>query len=118
MLTLKLVSLFTMAFLYVFAGVSHFRKPTFFLAITPKWVPFPKKVNLFIGAIEITLGALLLYNRTQAAAAWGIIILLIIVFPANVYHFQKALRKKKGVLLTLIRLPLQLLLMYWAYSFI
>ena len=118
MSTLKLISLLAMAFLYTFAGVSHFRKPKFFIAITPQWVPYPEKVNLLVGAIEIVLGLLLLLTGARVAAAWGIIILLVAVFPANVYHFQKALKKKKGVLLTLIRLPIQAILIYWAYSFI
>ncbi len=118
MSTLTLVSLFIMAFLYIFAGISHFRKPAFFLAITPKWVPLPEKINLMVGAIEIALGILVLFTSTRTVAAWGIIVLLVLVFPANVYHLQKALRKKKAVILTLIRLPLQVLLIYWAYSFV
>ena len=118
MSTLKLISLFTMAFFYAFAGVSHFRKPAFFLAITPKWVPLPEKINLLIGTVEIALGILVLFTSTRTVAAWSIIVLLVLVFPANVYHFQKALKKKKAVILTLIRLPLQALLVYWAYSFV
>ena len=118
MSTLKIVSLFTMAFLYAFAGISHFRKPAFFLAIIPKWVPLPEKINLLVGAVEIALGILILFTSTRTVAAWGIIVLLVLVFPANVYHFQKALKKKKAIILTLIRLPLQALLIYWAYSFV
>lgn len=118
MSTLKFISLLLMASFYIFAGISHFRIPKFFESITPKWVPVPKKVNLFVGAVEIMLGIALLFSVSRSYAAWGIVILLIAVFPANVYHFQKALRKKKAVLLTFMRLPLQLLLIYWAYSFI
>jgi len=118
MSTLKLISLSIMAAFYMFAGVSHFRKPKFFLSITPKWVPFPEVVNHIVGVIEVIVGLLLFFNLTRSYAAWGIIILLVFVFPANVYHFQKARRKKKAVALTLIRLPLQLMLIYWAYSFV
>lgn len=117
MSTLALISLCLMAGFYLFAGVSHFRTPKFFLRITPKWVPAPEKVNLIVGAIEIALGIGVLIPATRSWAAWGIIALLVAVFPANVYHFQKALRKKKMVVPTLIRLPVQLLLIYWAYSF-
>ena len=116
MSTLQLLSLLLMAAFYVFAGVSHFRIPKFFLNITPKWVPYPEKVNLIVGAIEIALGLLLLLPATRSIAAIGIIALLILVFPANVYHFQKALKKQKMVGLTLARLPIQLLLIYWAYK--
>ncbi len=117
MSTFNLASLIIMALFYIFAGVSHFSKPNFFMSITPKWVPFPKSLNLIIGSIEIILGLLLLFSKTQSFAAWSIIILLIVVFPANVYHFQKALFKKKNVIVSFIRLPLQFVLIYWAYSF-
>ena len=118
MSSLKIISLVIMASFYIFAGVSHYRKPNFFLKITPKWVPFPSKINILVGAFEIALGILLLFEITRCYAAWGIILLLVAVFPANVYHFQKALKKKKAIILTLIRLPLQALLIYWAYSFV
>ena len=81
-------------------------------------MPLPEKINLLVGAVEIALGILVLFTSTRTVAAWSIIVLLVLVFPANVYHFQKALKKKKAVILTLIRLPLQALLVYWAYSFV
>jgi uncharacterized membrane protein len=107
-----------MAVFYLFAGISHFRSPRFFLNITPSWVPSPERVNLLVGAVEILLGLCLLLPATRSIAAMGVIVLLIAVFPANIYHFQKALKKKKMVWLTLLRLPLQLVFIYWAYSFV
>lgn len=118
MSTLKFVSLLMMSSFYIIAGISHFRIPKFFISITPKWIPVPEKVNLMVGAIEIILGIALFFAISRSYAAWGIIILLIVVFPANVYHLQKSIAMKKGVLLTTIRLPLQLALIYWAYNFI
>jgi uncharacterized membrane protein len=115
---IKLISLFVMAAFYAFAGISHFRSPKFFLKITPTWVPAPEKVNLMVGAIEIALAIGILIPQTRSMAAYGIIALLVAVFPANVYHFQKALQKKKHVIPTLIRLPIQFILVYWAYSFV
>ena len=111
-------SLFLMAGLYIFAGISHFRNPTFFLKITPPWVPAPEKVNILVGIIEIVLGILVLYPPTRSIAIYGIIALLIAVFPANIYHFQKAKKKGKHVLGTLIRLPIQGVLIWWAWSFL
>jgi len=115
---IKVASLLFMAAFYIFAGISHFRNPKFFLAITPKWVPMPEKVNIFVGVIELVLGIAVLIPNLRTYAAYGIIALLIAVFPANVYHFQKSLRKGKMVVPTLIRLPLQALLIYWAWSFV
>ncbi len=118
MTTLQLVSLYCMAAIYVIAGVFHFVKPKFYLKITPKWVPFPEFTNILEGVIEIILGLALLFTTTRQYAAIGVIALLIAVFPANVYHFQKAKHKQKLVLVTLLRLPIQVLLIYWAYTFV
>lgn len=115
--TLQQLSMLAMAGLYILAGIAHFGKPDFFLKITPKWVPYPEQTNLLVGIIEIVLGVGILIASTRSVAAWGIIALLIAVFPANVYHFQKARRKGEFVGPTLIRLPLQALLIYWAYTF-
>ena len=118
MSTIELISLLMMSAIYCFAGISHLYKPKFFLKITPKWVPYPEKINIVVGAIEIILGIALLFIMTRSYAAMGIIALLIAVFPANIYHFQKARRKGKHVIPTLIRLPIQALLIYWAHTFI
>ena len=107
-----------MAAIYILAGIGHFRNPRFFIKITPKWVPQPEKINILVGVIEMALGILLFFSGTRQYAAWGIIALLIAVFPANIYHHQLAKRKGKNTLPTLIRLPIQALLIYWAYTFV
>ncbi|MEP2026081.1 MAG: DoxX family protein [Reichenbachiella sp.] len=112
------ISLYTLSAFYILAGVSHFLSPKFFLKIMPKWVPYPNAVNLLVGAIEIILGAAIVFDETRTLAAWGIITLLVAVFPANIYHYQLAKRKSKQVIPTLIRMPLQGVLIYWAYSFV
>ncbi len=118
MTLLSYISLYTMSAIYLIAGMCHFWKPKFFLSITPKWVPIPAFVNIAVGIAEVLLGLALLWETTRSYAAIGIIILLIFVFPANVYHYQKAKRKGKMVIVTMIRLPIQLLLLYWAYTFV
>lgn len=114
----QLISPLFMSAFYIFAGISHFLRPGFFLNIIPKWVPSPKQVNLLVGSIEVLLGLGLLFTNFQSYSAWGIIALLVAVFPANVYHYQQARNKGKHVLATLIRLPIQGLLIYWAYTFV
>ena len=107
-----------MSSIFVAAGIMHFISSKFFLKITPKWVPYPEIVNLLVGTVEIALGLALIFESTRSIAAIGLIMLLIAVFPANVYHFQLSLKKEKNVLATLLRLPIQGLLIYWAYSFV
>ena len=115
---LNFISLVIMIFFYLFAGISHFKNPKFFIQITPKRVYKPDLVNIIIGVLEIGLALGLILENTRSISAIGIIILLILVFPANVYHLQISIKKKKNVIGTIIRLPIQGLLIYWAYIFI
>jgi uncharacterized membrane protein len=70
------------------------------------------------GACEIVLGVLLFPESTRSFAAWGIIALLIAVFPANIqmtinyFHYNKPVKW-----LTAARLPLQLVLIWWAWVY-
>jgi uncharacterized membrane protein len=111
------ISLYLMAGLYLLAGINHFIMPKIYLKITPPWVPQPEKINGLVGVTEIVLGILLLFPESRSLSAWGIILLMIAVFPANIYHFQLARRKKQMVLPTLLRLPMQAVLIWWAYLF-
>jgi uncharacterized membrane protein len=106
-----------MAALYIMAGINHFVNPRMYMYIMPDWVPAKKMTNALVGVAEVLLGVLLLIPSTQPLAAWGIIALLIAVFPANIHHYQKAKESGKMVMATQIRLPLQLLLIWWAYIF-
>jgi uncharacterized membrane protein len=112
------ISLWIMAILYFLAGINHFVNPVFYLKIIPPFLPWHKALNWISGAAEIVLGIGLLIPAYTSISAWGIILLLIAVFPANIYHFIKGWRKKKMVLILAVRLPIQILLIWWAYTFI
>ena len=108
-----------MSFMYTLAGIYHFVKPKLYLMIMPPFIPFKKQVNWITGLAELVLGLLLLIPSFKSIAALGIIILLIAVYPANIYHIIQ--NRKKTILpeWTLwVRLPLQFLLIYWAYQYI
>ncbi|MCG6166574.1 DoxX family protein [Leptospira sp. FAT2] len=113
----SVISLYTMAVLYIFAGVMHFVLPKFYLRIMPPYVPYPKFVVYFSGVVEIALGGMLLFPETRQIGAWGVILLLIAVFPANLYHYQSRRKTDPPKWALLLRLPIQLLLIYWAYTF-
>lgn len=106
------------ALLFLAAGVLHFVTPQFFLRIVPPWVPNAELAVQASGALEI-IGALgLLFARTRVAAGWGLIALLVAVFPANVYMLQQAIANgasgaAKAVLWA--RLPLQPVLIWWIW---
>ena len=118
LLNIHTALLYLMVAFYLFAGISHFRIPKFFLKITPPWVPAREQVNIFVGVVEILLAIALLFPATRTYAIYGVIALLIAVFPANIYHFQKARKKGKHVLATAIRLPIQGVLIWWAWSYL
>lgn len=111
--------LYLMAFLYILAGINHFRKPGMYIRIIPPVFKNPELLNILSGAAEIILGLLLILPATTTFAAWGIIVLLIAIFPANIYMFQN---KKAGFGLPrwilFVRLPLQIVLIYWASQYI
>jgi len=111
----KTISLYVMAVLYIAAGVNHFTNTKMYMRIMPQYIPF-KLIVLISGIIEILLGVFLLLPAISIYAAWGIIGLLIAVFPANVHHLTSSAKVKgAGKAVLVLRLPLQALLMYWAY---
>lgn len=116
-MSLETISLWIMASLYIIAGVNHFVMPHFYEKIIPPFFSNPKLINWLSGIAEVILGVLLLIPAYTSMAAWGVIALLIAVYPANIYHFMKGWRKKRMVAVLALRLPLQFLLIWWAYSF-
>lgn len=70
---------------YVFAGVMHFVVPELYVQIVPPVLPGRLALVYVSGLAEMVLGLGLLFERTRRIAAWGIVALLIAIFPANVY---------------------------------
>lgn len=105
------------AALFLLGGVGHFAAPDVYLRIMPPGLPEPRALVFISGAAEILLGALLLGRRTRIVAAWGLIALLVAVFPANLFMWRHAERFAIPPLFLLIRLPLQGLLIAWAWRY-
>ncbi len=97
------------------AGIMHFVNPDFFLKIMPPYLPLHYELVLLSGFCEILLGLLLLVSRYSATAAWGIMALLVAVFPANIYLFQNQEILPAPPLMHLLRLPVQGVFMLWAW---
>jgi uncharacterized membrane protein len=104
----------TFAALFLLGGVGHFVATGVYLKIMPPYLPHHRALVLLSGALEIALGLLLLIPATSRLAAWGLIALLIAVFPANVFMYQHPERFGVSPTLLLLRLPLQGLLILWA----
>ena len=115
---MKLLSLYIMSIFYISAGIMHFLKPNYYLKIMPPYLPFPLCLVYLSGIAEVLLGVLLLVPSLRPFAAWGVIALLIAVFPANLYMLQKGGIEFGVPTWTLyLRLPLQGLLIAWAWIY-
>ena len=118
---MKSVGLYLMSVFYIAAGIYHFIKPKGYVRIMPLIIPASWHLQLVYisGACEILLGLLLIPESTRVVAAWAIIALLIVVFPANIqmminyFHYNNPYKW-----LIVVRLPLQGLLIYWAWNFV
>ncbi|HJP15635.1 MAG TPA: hypothetical protein QF762_01545 [Acidimicrobiales bacterium] len=69
------------------AGIYHFINQDFFEAIVPRWFPNPTFANLVSGTAEIFLGLALIPKKSRRQAAWGLLLLLVAVYPANIDMF-------------------------------
>ena len=114
----KLITIYTLSILYIIVGWKHFVNPDFFIAIMPPFIPLHKACVFITGFLEILFGTLMLFNKTRTIGAWGIIVVLILVFPANIYLYvseipQELLNISKTQ--ALIRMPFQIPLIMIAY---
>ena len=120
---LKQPLLFVMGPAYVVAGVMHFVVPEAYVQIMPPVLPAPLALVYLSGVAEIALGVGVLVPQTRRYAAWGLVALLVAVFPANVYMATSGVAVQGTPFGTLDpsaaerwgRLPLQAVLVVWAW---
>src|SRR5947209_1990503 len=105
------------AALFVLGGVGHFVATDVYVRIMPPYLPYHRALVLLSGVFEVVLGILLLVPTTSRLAAWGLIALLVAVFPANIFMFQHPERFSLPPTLLLLRLPLQGVLILWGYVY-
>jgi len=113
------ISLWVMAVFYVVAGINHFVRPQMYVSIMPRFLPESSYRQLVAvsGVCEIVFGLLLIPSATRSIAAWLIIALLIAIFPANIQMTIDFTRRHNPYTwLAWLRLPLQLVLLWWAYK--
>lgn len=101
---------------FIAAGVLHFVKPAPYLAIMPPWLPAHALLVQISGVAELAGGIGLLLPRWRRAAGIGLIVMLIMILPANVQmllNYQARGAPSTEIVLLWLRLPLQLVLI-WA----
>jgi len=113
---IKTISIIIMSLFYIMAGTNHFINPDWYVRIVPPILPFKTAIVYISGILEIILGSLLIFPKTRFIAGWGLIILLVAVYPANIYV---ALTNGEAMDITPLiawgRLPFQFVLIGLAY---
>jgi uncharacterized membrane protein len=100
---------------FVVAGMFHFLKPELYLQIVPPGFPAPKVLVGVSGVAEIAGGVGLLIPRLRRAAGWGLIALLLAIFPANIYMVQHPESFNFAPWILWARLPLQGVFILWIW---
>jgi uncharacterized membrane protein len=110
------------AALFIGSGILHFVKHEGYVRLMPTALPYPHGLVYLSGVIEGGLGVLLLVPRTRRVAAWALIPTLIAIFPANIYAATTAGTAHAAmpgvpVWAAWLRLPVQGVLIAWAYRY-
>ena len=116
----RAISRWILTLLMVGAGANHFLSPEPYVAMIPRALPAPWELVYISGVAEILGGLGLILPATRRLAAWGLIALFIAIFPANlnmaINHLPLGHYRLPDWALW-ARLPLQLVLIWWASSF-
>lgn len=110
--------MYVMVAFYVLAGINHFVHTDVYVRIMPVFIPLKEDMVYASGICEIIFSLLLLWTKTRKIGAALLVVLLIAVFPANIQMAVTAYHTHSDKLwLALVRLPVQALLIYWAWSY-
>ena len=113
---IKYFSLIVMGVFYISIGISHFTSPIWYVQIVPPYLPYKLELVYISGLFEILFGGLLFFKKTRFLAGWGLILLLIAVYPANIYLAQtNGAAMNTTPLIAWGRLPVQFIFVGLAY---
>ena len=119
MTLIKKISLGLLITGYLIAGTNHFVNPGTYIPIIPRYIPYPKLMNILSGGFELLFALMLIFPKTRPAAAWGIVLMLAAFLPV---HIQMLIDSpfmlgtlKVTPLVAWVRILLQPVLMLWAW---
>jgi len=116
---MKKISLYLIIFLYVLAGINHFYNPHFYQAIMPAYIGYHTLLIYVSGVCEILFGLLLIPHYTRKIAAILIILMLVVFLWLHIQMLIDYWKNNdKYLWFAIIRIPLQFVLIWWAYSFV
>ena len=114
----KYILIIISSIFYVIVGIKHFIEPDFFLQFVPPYLPYHLELVYISGVFEILFGSMILIPKYRYWGSIGLILLLIAVFPANIFLYQsneaqEALGASQEI--AAWRLPIQGILILVAY---
>ena len=113
---IKPFSIIVMSWFYIYTGLLHFTNTNWFLQIVPPYLPMKTELVYLSGLFEVILGFMLIVPALRYYAGWGLILLLIAVYPANIYLAQtNGAAMNTSALVAWGRLPFQFLFIGIAY---
>ena len=113
---IKPFSIIVMSWFYISAGLLHFTNTNWFLQIVPPYLPLKLELVYVSGFFEIIFGLMLVLPSWRYYAGWGLVLLLIAVYPANIYLAQtNGVAMNTSALVAWGRLPFQFLFIGIAY---
>ena len=118
-MTFRKISIALIATFFMVAGAAHFGSPATYLPLMPDYLPWHLPLIYLSGLAEIAGGIGICFKRTRRLAGWGLIALLVAVFPSNVHMLMNDVPlngKQVPEWIYWIRLPLQGVLMAWIYA--
>ena len=113
---IKYLSLIVMGVFYISIGISHFTSPIWYVQIVPPYLSYKLELVYISGLFEILFGGMLFFKKTRFLAGWGLILLLIAVYPANIYLAQtNGEAMDTSPFIAWARLPVQFIFIGLAY---
>jgi uncharacterized membrane protein len=106
--------------MFLFAAIGHFFKTEAMSAMLPLFVPARRALIYVSGVIEVLFAVAAVALPNPRPVGWCIIIYLIAILPSNIYAAVQRIPfggHSIGPRYLLVRLPLQVLLICWTYSF-
>lgn len=116
---LTIVARWALAIFFIAAGTGHFVSPEAFIAIIPVWFPWAGAAVFWSGVAEVAGGIGVLIPCLRKAAGWGLIALLVAVFPANVdvaLHGMELFGGPVPTWVLWVRLPVQGIFIAWVWA--
>jgi uncharacterized membrane protein len=119
-LGLSFVGRASMAVMLIATGIAHFTNTEEMIAMMPDFIPAKRELVYFTGVCELLAVPGLLWSKTAKLTSVFLLIFFVLILPANIAGSLKQVQfggMEYGPLYLLFRVPLQILFIWWVWSF-